>query len=82
MKVYRFDAGRRRLVGRTDLPEDAGPVYEAALSGAASVIAERFIIGLVALRPPGGGAPVEERAVLLSPWQSPQLLPGWEPLAS
>ena len=82
MRVYLDDGGDKRLVGRADMPEDTGPVYEAPLFGAASVIAESFVIGSVTHLPAGGGAPVVERAVILSPGQLAELLPGWEPLAS
>ena len=82
MKVYLDDAGEKRLLGRADVPEDAGPVYELTLFGAASIIVDRFIIGAVTHLPEGGGAPVVERAVLLAPGQRPEVLPRWEPLAS
>jgi hypothetical protein len=81
MKVYLDDAGEKRLLGRADVPEDVGAVYEMPLFGAASTIVERFTIGTVTHLPPGG-APVVERVVLLSPEQYPELLPGWQPLAS
>ena len=79
MRVYRFEGGERRLIGRTDLPEDAGPFYAVPLSGPGSVIEERFIIGTVT-RLPAGGAPEVEQALLAAPGQQVQLLPGWEPL--
>ena len=82
MKVYLDEGGHKRLVGRADLPEDCGPVYEVPMFGAASTIAERFTIGNVTLIPAGGGAPVVERAVLAAPGQLVDLLPGWGPLAS
>ena len=82
MKVYLNDGGDRRLVGRADVPDDAGPVYEVPLFGAASVIAERFTVSAVTHLPAGGGAPVVEWAVLLAPGQLAELLPGWRPLAS
>ena len=82
MRVHLDDRGGRRLVGRADVPEDCGPVYEVPLFGTASAIAERFAIGAVARLPAGGGAPVVERAVLLSPGQWAEVLPGWAPLAS
>ena len=80
MRVFRFEGGERRPIGRTDLPEDTGPVYAVPLSGPVSVIEERFIIGTVTRLPAGGGAPEVERAVLAAPGQQVQLLPGWEPL--
>lgn len=82
MRVYVDDDDGRRLVGRADVPEDNGPVYEVSLFGAASVIAERFTVGTVTSLPEGGGAPLAERAVLASPGQLVELLPGWEPLVS
>ncbi len=69
------------LVGRADVPDDHGPVYEVPLFGAASVISERFALGTVT-HLPAGAAPVVERAVLLVPGQMAELLPGWVPLAS
>jgi hypothetical protein len=82
MEVYLDEDGHKRLVGRADVPEDCGPVYEAPMSGAAPVIAERFAIGTVTRAPEGGGAPVVERAVLLAPGQIATLLPGWVRLSS
>nr|WP_294169418.1 hypothetical protein [uncultured Sphingomonas sp.] len=81
MRVYRFEGGERQLIGRTDLPEDAGPFYAVPLSGPVSASEERFIIGTVTRVPAGGGgAPDVEQAVLAAPGQPVQLLPGWEPL--
>ena len=71
------DGGDKRLIGRADVPEHCGPVYEVPMSGAASVVAERFAIGAVTRLPEGGGAPVVERAVLMAPGQTAALLPGW-----
>ena len=82
MRVYLDKDGGRRLVGRADVPEDNGPVFEVPLFGMASMIAERFTIGTVTHLPPGGGAPAVERAVLAAPGQLVELLPGWVPLAS
>jgi hypothetical protein len=82
MKVYTDDDGGHRLLGRADVPDDCGPVYEVPLFGAASVIAEEFAVGVVTHLPEGGGTPVAERAVLVAPGQLVELLPGWEPLAS
>jgi hypothetical protein len=82
MRVYLDDDNGRRLVGRADVPEDAGPAYEVPMFGAASVITERFTVGAVTLIPAGGGAPVVGRAVLAAPGQLVELLPGWKPLAS
>ena len=82
MKVYSDEGGDRRLIGRAEVPEDVGPVYEVPLFGAASTISESFAIGTVTHLPEGGGAPVVERAVLAAPGQLVDLLPGWQPLAS
>ena len=82
MKVYLDVNGEKRLVGRADVPDDAGPVFRAPMFGAASVIVVPFIVGAVTRLPEGGGAPVVERAVLAAPGQLVELLPGWVPLAS
>ena len=82
MKAYRFENGDTRLVGRADVPDDTGPVFEVPLFGAASVIAERFAIRAVTRLPASGGAPAAECAVLMAPDQWAELLPGWQPLAS
>lgn len=82
MKVYLDDGGEKLLLGRAEVPEDVGAVYELPLFGAASTIVERFAIGTVTHLPAGGGAPVVERVVLLTPDQRPELLPGWQALAS
>ena len=77
-----IENGDQRLVGRADVPEDCGPVFEVPLFGAASFIAERFAVGAVTRPPEGGGAPVVERAVLLAPGRTAKLLPGWVRLSS
>ena len=82
MKVYVCQDGKKRLVGRADVPETAGPVFRAPMFGAASIIVEPFVVGAVTHLPDGGGAPVVERAVLAAPGQLVELLPGWVPLAS
>ena len=82
MNVYLDEGGHKRLLGRADVPEDCGPVYEVPMFGAASTVAERFAIGAVTRLPAGGGAPVVERAVLLAPGQIAKLLPGWVRLSS
>jgi hypothetical protein len=82
LKVYVNDGGGRRLVGRADVPEDAGPVYRVPWFGAPSIIVEAFAIGTVTHLPEGSGAAVVERAVLATPGQHVDLLPGWEPLAA
>ena len=82
VKVYLDEAGEKRLIGRADVPEHAGPVITVPLFSGPSIIREHFTIGTVTHLPPGGGAPVVERAVLLAPGQPAELLPGWQPLAS
>jgi hypothetical protein len=82
VKVYVDEGGDKRLIGRADVPPEEGPIYEVPLFGTASVIVERYAIGTVTRFPPGGGTPTVERAVLLALDQRPELLPGWQPLAS
>lgn len=82
MKVYRDEAGERRLIGRADIPDDVGPVYEVHLFGAASTITDRFNVGAVTHFGPEQGDIQVEKAILLGPGQRPELLPGWQPLAS
>jgi len=82
MKVYLDEDGEKRLIGRADVPEDCGPVFEVPLFGAISTLAEQFTISVVTRFPAGGGPPVVERAVLAAPGQLVELLPGWQPLAS
>jgi hypothetical protein len=80
MKVYADIDGEKILIGRADVTEDVGRIYEVDLFGPASIICEKFTIGTVTHTPAAG--PLTERAVLLSPGQRPELLPGWTPLAS
>ena len=86
MKVYLYENGEKRLVGRADVPETAYPVFRAPMFGAESIIVEPFVVGAHAVAmsdlPEGARAPVVERAVLASPGQLVDLLPGWVPLAS
>ncbi len=82
MKVYLEKDGAKCLVGRADIPTEIGPVYEVPLFGAVSIIRERFTIGMVTHLDAGENAPRVERAVLASPGQLIDLLPGWQPLAS
>ena len=55
MKVYLGGDGMR-LVGRAEVPEDHGAVYEVPMSGDAAAVAERFIIAAVP-RPTGATPP-------------------------
>lgn len=80
MKVYLDEDGERRLVGRADISEAEGPAFEVPLFGPTSIIVETFTIGVVTHVTWEGL--VTERAVILSPLQQPDLLPGWQPLAS
>jgi hypothetical protein len=80
MDVYADEAGEIRLVGQAAVPTDCGPVFEVPLFGPVSIIRERFTIGTVTLLPEDGGEPVVIRAVLLSPGQMAELLPGWRPV--
>ncbi|RVT89297.1 hypothetical protein EOD42_25370 [Rhodovarius crocodyli] len=80
MKVYRDIAGEQRLVGRADIPESVGAVFEVPLFGASSTIAERFIVGAVTSFLAGRDTPVVERAIIASEGQMVELLPGWQPL--
>jgi hypothetical protein len=82
MKVYRDEVGERRLIGRADIPDDVGPVYTVQLFGAVSTITDHFTVGTVAHFGPEPGSMLVERVILLGPGQRPELLPGWQPLAS
>lgn len=82
MKVYRDENGEKRLIGRADIPADVGPIYEVPLFGAASTIVEQYAIGTVTHLPAGGDGPLVERAVFITQGQYPELLPGWQALAS
>ena len=82
MRVYLDNDGDKRLIGRVDVPEDCGPIFEVPLFDAASTIVEQFALGTVTHMPKGGGAPEVERVVLASAGQLVEILPGWEPLAS
>ncbi len=82
MKVYEVDDSGYRLIGRADVPDEGSSVFEVPLFGAASVIVERFTISAVTHLQPGTSPPNVERAVVLSAGQPPEILPGWQPLAS
>jgi len=82
MKVYWDEEGERRLIGRADIPDDVGPVYKVQLFGAASTITDHFTVGTVAHFGPEPGSMLVEKVILLGPGQRPELLPGWQPLAS
>ncbi len=82
MKVYTDDDGGRRLIGRADVPDDCGPVYEVPVVKEAFAVTEEFAVGTVMFAPEGGGAPVAERAVPAAPGRPVEPLPGWAPPAS
>lgn len=82
MKVYLDGGGEPRLVGRADVPDGRGPVFEVPLPGAATAAVERFALAAVARLAPGGGDLAVERVVMARPGQRLGLLPGWVPLAS
>ncbi|RVT97887.1 hypothetical protein EOD42_08845 [Rhodovarius crocodyli] len=80
MKVYRDIDGEKRLIGRADIPEAVGAVFEVPLFGRSSTIAERFMVGAVTSYPAGRDAPFVERAIIASEGQTVELLPGWQAL--
>jgi hypothetical protein len=82
MKVYLDEAGEQRLIGRADIPDDAGTVYEVHLFGASSTITDQFTIGTVTNLGPEPEDIQVERVILLAIGQHPEFLPGWQPLAS
>jgi len=82
VKVYLNEAGEQQLIGRADIPGDVGPVYEVHLFGAASTITDHFMVGTVTELGSKAGDIKVERAIILGPGQRPELLPGWQPLAS
>ncbi|MCW8088212.1 hypothetical protein [Sabulicella glaciei] len=81
MKVYVDEDGHKRLIGRAEIPEETGPVHREWLFGGESAIYEDFAIGSVTRFGTDGRTTVE-RAVILSPLQRADFLPGWAPLAS
>ena len=82
MKVYIDDVPEQRLIGRADIPENVGAVFEVHLFGAASMITEQFTVGTVTHLGAKPGNTKVERAIFLGLGQRPELLPGWQPLAS
>lgn len=82
MRVFLDDGGAKRLIGRADIPNDVGAVYERCLFGPAAIIREQFTVGTVTHLGPGQDDLAVERVILLAPGQCPELLPGWQPLAS
>ena len=49
MKVYLNDAPQQRLIGRADIPDDVGPVFEVHLFGASFAITDHFAVGTVTI---------------------------------
>lgn len=82
MRVFIDENGERRLVGRADIPDDVGNVYKIHLFGPTSIIREEFAVGTVTHLGPGKLDLDVERVILLAPDQRPELLPGWQRLAS
>jgi hypothetical protein len=80
MKVYRDENGEKRLIGRADIPENVGAVFDVPLFGRSSTIKESFVVGVVTSYTAGQDTPFVERAVIAGPDQMVELLPGWQPL--
>ncbi|WP_421992323.1 hypothetical protein [Roseococcus sp.] len=81
MKVFSKASGEALLIGRCDIPEGTVDVYDVPLFGPSKIRMERFGIGEVNIFRPDGSY-ITEHGVLLVPGQDPQLLPGWQSLAS
>ena len=81
MKVYVDVFGIKRLIGYADIPPDAEVLFEVPLFSANATMIEQFTLGTVTHIPVDGSTPTVERAVLLSSYQVPELLPGWTPLS-
>ena len=79
MRAFLIDGEEKRLLGTADIPADHGPVYEAVLFGAASIMADSFTIGTITHLMDCSNAPVVERVVLVAPGQVPGVLPRWQP---
>jgi hypothetical protein len=45
MKVYLDNGGDKRLIGRADVPDDCGPVYEVPAVREAFAVTEEFAVG-------------------------------------
>ncbi|MBS7811434.1 hypothetical protein [Roseococcus pinisoli] len=74
MNVYDGREGHRRLLGQAQLPWDHGPILILRDTG------EQFALHPIRCLDEAGL--VVETAVLLSPGQRPDLLPGWRPAAT
>lgn len=80
--MYAEYAGERLLIGRADIPEDVGAVYEVHLFGISSTISEQFVVSTITHLGPSALEIRVERVILLSLGQRPDILPGWQPLTS
>lgn len=81
MRVFLDDVEQRRLIGTAEVSADHGPMLEVRLFGASSTITETFTIATMT-HVHGVNPPTTERVVLVSPLQSPSILPRWQRLAS
>ncbi|MBS7793011.1 hypothetical protein KTR66_23720 [Roseococcus sp. SDR] len=82
MRVYTEAEGQRRLVGRADIPDDVGAIFELNLFGVSSTISEHFVVATITHLGPAPHDIRVERVILLGMGQRPEILPGWQPLAS
>lgn len=73
--------GETLLVGRCDMPDDTLTAYDVPSFGPGNLVTERFAIDEVNVFQ-ANGTHIVERGVLLAHDQDPELLPGWQPLAS
>ena len=81
MRVFLDDNGEKRLIGTADVPADHGPVLEIRVFDAASLMTETFTVAALT-HLDGEDPPATERVVLVSPLQTPSILPRWQPLTS
>jgi hypothetical protein len=75
MQVYVQEPAGHRLIGRADVAENQRPIFD--VPGTTTM--ERFGIEAILHLRPDGRFEIE-RAVVLTPGQSPEALPGWAPL--
>ena len=81
MRVFLDHGEGKQLIGTADIPPDHGPVYVARLFGPGSVMVESFTIGTIT-HLPSDGSVVAERVVIVTPQQTPSILPRWQSLSS
>jgi hypothetical protein len=81
MKVYEWQTGEKRLIGRCDIEQDTDDHYAVPLLGAEDVRMEVYAITDVVIYGQGADYRVE-KGILIAPGQDPSLLPEWQPLAS